>query len=126
MKFLRSSAFVFAASSLRVGTAWAQDAEACAACGTCLGGVGIVAVLPFVIAFAIFALHIGLLVWVARDAKARGLRNSMAWMMFVLAAGVLAFGVYWFSRPKGKIVECKHCDNKRLEASAKCPSCGNP
>lgn len=96
-------------------------AGGCAACGACGMGVGVIVF----IFLAILALNIALLVWVARDAKARGLDNSVLWMILVMVTGPIGFVIYLFSRPKGELVACASCGNKRLAASAKCPHCGN-
>lgn len=97
------------------------EVEGCAACGACGAGIGVI-ILIFV---AILALNIALLVWVARDAKARGLDNSVLWMILVMVTGPLGFVIYLYSRPKGELVPCASCGNKRLQASATCPHCGN-
>jgi hypothetical protein len=70
-------------------------------------------------------LVIALLVWVAKDAKARGLDNSILWMVLVMFTSLLGLVIYLLSRPKGNLIACPRCGNKRLEASAKCPHCGN-
>jgi DNA-directed RNA polymerase subunit RPC12/RpoP len=46
-------------------------------------------------------------------------------MILVMFFGPLGLVLYVFSRPQGNLIECPHCKNKRLEASAKCPHCGN-
>ncbi len=97
------------------------DAEACAACGACGGGVLLI---PLLI-IAIFALNIALLVWVARDAKSRGMDSSVLWMILVMFTGFIGLVIYLFSRPQGDLMQCHACNNKRLQASAKCPHCGN-
>lgn len=69
--------------------------------------------------------YVGLLSWVARDAMARGMDNAVLWMslvMFTLFFGLL---IYTISRPEGDLVKCTSCGNKRLQASAHCPRCGN-
>jgi hypothetical protein len=96
-------------------------AGGCAACGACGAGIGVI----IVIFLAILALNVALLVWVARDAKARGLDNSVLWMILVMVTGPIGLIIYLYSRPKGQLVACASCGNKRLEASAKCPHCGN-
>ena len=96
-----------------------SDAEACAACGTCAGGMIIV---PLVF----LALNIALLVWVARDAKDRGMDNAVLWMVLVMITSVVGLIIYLLSRPQGLLIPCPHCNNKRLQASAKCPHCANP
>jgi hypothetical protein len=96
-----------------------EDAAApCAACGACGGGL----MLGFI---GIIILNIVLLVWVARDAKARSMDSAILWMILVMFFGPLGLVLYVFSRPQGNLIECPHCKNKRLEASAKCPHCGN-
>lgn len=95
-----------------------SDAEACAACGTC-GGTMILIPLIFI------ALNIALLVWVARDAKSRGMDSAVLWMILVMFTSIIGLIIYIFSRPQGNLVQCQHCNNKRLQASAKCPHCGN-
>lgn len=101
--------------------AWAQgpaDAAAglagCAACG------GLI-----FIPIGIIVLNIALLVWVARDAKARGMDSSVLWMLLVMFTSVIGLIIYISSRPQGNVVQCSNCQNKRLQASVKCPHCGS-
>jgi uncharacterized membrane protein YhaH (DUF805 family) len=103
-----------------------QDDPCAAACGT--GGCAGCTAAPFVIILfflALIILNVALLIWVARDAKARGLDNSVMWMILVMFTGLLGFVIYIFSRPQGNIVQCPNCKNNRLQASATCPHCGN-
>lgn len=92
-------------------------AGAGAACGGC-------AVFIFFI-IAIIVLNIALLVFVARDAKSRGMDSSVLWMLLVMFTSALGLILYMFSRPQGNLIQCPHCRNKRLQVSAKCPHCGN-
>ena len=98
-----------------------EAAAAAAASAGCLG-CGVVGIIAVV---AIIALNIALLVWVARDAKSRGMDSSVLWMVLVIFTGVIGLIIYIFARPQGNLVRCAHCQNKRLQASAKCPHCGN-
>ncbi len=102
------------------------EEEACAAavasCGGCGGCVGIAIFLMVVI----IALNIALLVWVARDAKSRGMDSAVLWMVLVMFTSLLGLLIYLFARPQGNVVLCARCGNKRLQASALCPHCGNP
>jgi len=66
-----------------------------------------------------------MLVWVARDAKARGMDSAVVWMFLVMGTSVIGLVIYLFSRPQGNLISCQHCKNKRLQVSAKCPYCGN-
>jgi uncharacterized membrane protein YhaH (DUF805 family) len=97
------------------------DAGACAACGTCGAGMGGMAF----VAIAVFVLNIALLVWVARDAKSRGMDGAVLWMALVMLTSVVGLGIYLMARPQGPLVQCQSCKNHRLQASAKCPHCGN-
>ena len=104
---------------------WAQrdeDAAAAAAAGTACAACG---GLFIVVIIGILVLNIALLVWVTRDAKNRGIENAVLWLIVVLIAGPIGLIVYVLSRPKGNLMQCPSCPNKRLEASAKCPHCGN-
>jgi uncharacterized membrane protein YhaH (DUF805 family) len=95
-----------------------DDANPFVACG-CLGLFGVLMV-------AIFVLNIALLIWVARDAKSRGMDNAILWMILVMLTGIIGLIIYVFTRPQGNLVPCAHCGNKRLQVSATCPHCGNP
>jgi hypothetical protein len=88
-----------------------------AACG-CMGFIGFIIV-------AVIALHIALLVWVARDAKNRNMDAPVVWMILVLITGFIGLIIYVLTRPQGNLVPCPHCKNKRMQVSAKCPHCGN-
>ena len=100
-------------------SARAQGDAAGAACGTLLCG-------SFVfIPLVILALNIALLVWVARDAKSRGMDSAVIWMVLVMFTSVIGLVIYIFARPQGNLIQCPHCHNQRLQASAKCPHCGN-
>jgi len=94
-----------------------DDASPLAACG-CLGFFG-------VFMLAMLALNIALLIWVARDAKSRGMDNSILWMILVMLTGLIGLIIYLCVRPQGNLVACAQCQNKRLQVSAKCPHCGN-
>lgn len=95
----------------------ASNAAGCAACG------GLV-LIPIIIAVVIIALDIALLVWVARDAKARGMDSAVLWMILVFCTSFIGLIIYLFSRPQGNLIQCPNCNNKRLQASVKCPHCG--
>jgi hypothetical protein len=89
-----------------------------AACGACAGCGGIMILIPIVFV----VLGIFYMVWVAKDAKSRGMENSILWM--ILALTWVGLIVYLLVRPKGALIACPHCGEKRLEGSEKCPHCG--
>jgi uncharacterized membrane protein YhaH (DUF805 family) len=104
-------------------TALAQnnnDAANNAAGAACCGSVLLIpiAIVGFIV------LNIALLVWVARDAKSRGMDSAVAWMALVFFTGPLGLVIYIFSRPQGNVIQCPNCHNKKLEAALKCPHCG--
>ena len=108
----------FIAATLTFGQSSSDDAASAFGCFACGGTL-------IVIPLAILALNIALLVWVARDAKARGMDNAVLWMILVAFTSVVGLIIYILSRPKGDLVPCASCGNKRLQASARCPHCGN-
>jgi uncharacterized membrane protein YhaH (DUF805 family) len=111
------SAIVLAAARV---AAQSND-EAAAGMAACAGCGGFLFVMV-----AIFVLQIALLVWVARDAKSRGMDGAVIWMLFVFLVPVVGLLVYIFSRPQGATIRCAQCGNKRLQVSATCPHCGKP
>jgi len=118
---MRKPALVCAGVVLFAASAVAQNDAAGAAgsaafCGVC----GTFIFIPIIL----FALNIALLVWVARDAKARGMDSSVLWMLLVLFTSVIGLIIYLLSRPQGNLIPCPNCANKRLQASVKCPHCG--
>lgn len=110
------SALALAASLMQ---AEGDPVEGCAACATCGGFMAA----PFIAAALLLVLHIVLMVWVGRDAKARGLEGA-TWLILLFFTGVIGFIVYLFARPTGSLVQCPYCQNKRLAAAALCPHCG--
>jgi drug/metabolite transporter (DMT)-like permease len=120
LKQLRSVLFVLGAvacvpGALALGPRGApgSDAAGCFACSTCGG---------FLIAGLV--IHIVILVWVARDAKARGMDSAVLWMLLVLFLPLIGLIIYIFARPQGAMRKCPNCGNNRLQASLKCPHCG--
>ena len=105
----------FAASAL--GQNNPNPAAGCAACSGCGG-------LLVILWLAIVVLQIALLVWVARDAKARGMDSAILWMLLVLFVPFFGILIYIFARPQGNMIRCPNCGNTRLQASVKCPHCG--
>jgi uncharacterized membrane protein YhaH (DUF805 family) len=116
---LLSMAAFLVATALGSGAATLQrnDPSPLAACG-CLGFFGV-----FIV--AMIALNIALLIWVAKDAKNRGMENPVLWMILVMFTGIIGLIIYLCTRPQGSLVPCALCANKRLSMSAKCPHCGN-
>ena len=111
-------------ASLFSGAAMAQTPrpEDAAGFAVCAGCGAFLVIIPLLI----IALNIAFLVWVAKDAKARGMDTPALWMIVVLMTSFIGLIVYLFSRPAGNLVPCRQCGKRRLEASAVCPTCGNP
>lgn len=66
---------------------------------------------------------VGMLIWMARDSRNRGMESLASWITPVLLTNALAFLVYLLSRPKGQLVSCRHCNNRCLENALNCPHC---
>jgi uncharacterized membrane protein YhaH (DUF805 family) len=102
-----------------------DNADAAAGCAACCGGSILLVGLVVLGAIAAVVLNIALLIWVARDAKSRGMDSAVVWMLLVFFTGLIGFVIYIFSRTQGDLVECDFCNNWRLEVSRACPHCGN-
>jgi ammonia channel protein AmtB len=114
---------VLASSGVKMFAAAAaviRSDDAAGACG-CLGFFGF---LGFIV-IGFIALNIAILVWVAKDAKNRGMDNAVVWMLLVMLTGIIGLIIYLLVRPQGNLIVCPNCKNKRLQVSAKCPHCGN-
>ena len=92
----------------------AAAAGGCALCSSIL-------LIPIIL----FVLDIALLIWVARDAKARGMDSAVLWMLLVMFTSLIGLAIYIFARPQGNVIQCSNCNNKRLQAILKCPHCGS-
>ena len=115
-RFLRwiGPAFVLASAAFgRNSDDPAAAAAGCAVCSTFL-----------LIPIAFLVLGIILRVWVAKDAKARGMDDAILWMVLVMLTNVLGLVIDLLARPQGNLMPCPNCQNMRLQASVKCPHCG--
>jgi hypothetical protein len=64
---------------------------------------------------------VALVVYVARDARARGTSPLMALVVFL---GPVGFLLYLAIRPQGRLTACVSCDAKRLPSNHGCWRCG--
>ncbi len=64
-----------------------------------------------------------LMVWMARDAKARGVRIWSALPAFVPLTGGLFFVGYLVGRPPGYLAPCARCGGRLLALAETCPHC---
>jgi disulfide bond formation protein DsbB len=95
-----------------------------AAAGAVFLGVG----MAFLIGIALFGIlivvaQILILVWVVKDARARGADGGI-WLIVILLTDIVGLLVYLASRPSGLLVPCSHCGNRRLDYLHICPICG--
>lgn len=97
-----------------------EPGQLCCSCGTCGLFVGLLVAIPLLL----IALNAGLAVWVARDAGARSVEHRRTWIILILVSGPFGWLVFLLTRPRGRLVTCPGCEKKRLEASARCPHCG--
>ncbi len=96
------------------------DAAGAVAGAGCCGSMIFITMLPFII----LALNIGLMIYVAKDARARGMEGAV-WIILMLVLGVIGFLIYECAKTKGTLVTCKNCRNQRLMGSKSCPHCGD-
>jgi hypothetical protein len=66
---------------------------------------------------------VAMLIWMAKDSRNRGMEGIASWIMPILFFNILAFLVYFFSRPQGKLVNCRFCANRCLDNAMSCPHC---
>ena len=114
-KFLRTALPALFLPGLLSAQRYAVDHSGlqCAACS-------FFAIVP--IAFII--LNICILIWVAKDAKARGMDTPILWMILVLFTSFIGMIIYRGARPKGEMTPCSNCNNQKLRHLVKCPHCG--
>jgi hypothetical protein len=108
--------FVLLSENIALAQSSDSSAASLLACGSC----GAAMLVPI----GLFIVSVALLVWVARDAKARGMDSAVGWMLVVFFLNLLGLLIYLFARPQGNTLPCPNCSNKRLQASVKCPHCG--
>jgi uncharacterized membrane protein YhaH (DUF805 family) len=94
-----------AITALAAGCAWTpppgDPGAACAACSSCFGFVALFFV-------ALLAINIAILVWVARDAKARGMSSPAGWLILIFFTGLIGL----------IMVKCPHCGNSSASPSS--------
>lgn|SRR5690606_16886706 len=80
------------------------------------------------------------LIWIAamlwiiyKDAEARDAQPGLwaiglgvAAVMLPLIGLVIGVILYWFVRPKGRLLRCPHCASRHLDWLAQCPKCRGP
>jgi putative membrane protein insertion efficiency factor len=91
--------------------------DAAIGCGLGLVGCVVVTVGGLIISILI-------MVWVYKDARARGDQNAVLWLVLIFFLNWVGLIVYFVARPKGNLVPCPNCRNARLETLVKCPLCG--
>jgi disulfide bond formation protein DsbB len=105
-------------------SAAAQEVDASAAASAMFLGLS----MAFLIGLALLSVlivvaQILILVWVVKDARARGADGGV-WLIVILLAPIIGLLVYLASRPPGLLVPCSHCGNRRLDYLRSCPICG--
>lgn len=70
------------------------------------------------------AITILVMVWVYKDARARGDQNAAIWLVLIFFLSWIGLIIYVVARPKGNLTPCPNCRNGRLETLSKCPICG--
>lgn len=76
------------------------------------------------IILTVFILNIAMMIWIAKDAKNRGMDSAVGWVILAAITSLIGFVVYLFARPGGTLVTCRNCRNKKLQFLRVCPHCG--
>ena len=90
---LLSAAAVFAQETPTPEDTASPSAAAAGALAAC--GMGML-LIPLII----LAINIALMIWVGKDAKARGMENHVLWMVLTFFLGILGWVIYLLVRPK--------------------------
>ncbi|MEP6685972.1 MAG: hypothetical protein ABJB22_04275 [Verrucomicrobiota bacterium] len=104
MKRLLAPSLLFLSAAVVLAqdaTATPEDAaspSAAAAAGLAACGMGML-LFPLII----LAVNIALMIWVGKDAKARGMDNHVLWMVLTFFLGILGWIIYLLVRPKTTI-----------------------
>ena len=70
------------------------------------------------------AVQVFMMVFAFKDAKARGDQNAALWIILIFFLHWIGFVVYMIARPKGDLVPCPQCKQKKMQPLVKCPHCG--
>lgn len=82
--------------------------------------------LGFLVLFALYiATLIELAVWIARDARSRGMGEPALWLLLVVFLHLMGFIIFLACRPQGNLVRCQECGNPKLPYHRLCPHCGS-
>jgi hypothetical protein len=84
------------------------------------------AICVFVVLFVYGLLSILMAIWVVGDTRNRSVENGLFWMLLIIPFNFTALLVYLASRPKGLLIRCERCGNKRLAFVGICPHCRQP
>jgi len=88
------------------------------------GWCALACLIPIFISFVVFVAWIVALVYIVKDAKARGDPNAVLWVVLAVMVPLIGVVVYFFARPKGNLTPCANCKNRKLDNLVKCPHCG--
>ncbi len=91
------------------------------------GDVGVLLLcmlIQLVIPLAILGVLIYLAVWSYKDAKSRKWENPALAPILILLGSWIGLIVYMLLRPKGDLVRCGKCTEKKLSTLPVCPHCG--
>ena len=89
-----------------------------------MAAVGNVLIFVLLILLLLFGSLIALAVYVARDARRRGM-NAVLWVLVVLLVpGYVGLIIYLLVRPSAPLYQCSQCGQPVERSFARCPYCG--
>jgi putative membrane protein insertion efficiency factor len=98
--------------------------EAKKALGPACAASGVACVFAIISALVAIAIQVFMMVFTYKDAKARGDQNAVLWLVLIFFLHWIGFVVYMIARPKGDLVPCPNCHQKKMDVLTKCPHCG--
>jgi uncharacterized protein len=92
--------------------------------GPALAACGAGCVISIISGLIAIGILVFMMVFTYKDAKARGDQNAVLWLVLIFFLHWIGFIVYMVARPKGDLVPCPNCHQKKMDVLTKCPHCG--
>lgn len=100
-----------------------QAEKAAKELGTACAASGVACAIAVVVGIISFAVQVFMMVYAYKDSTARGDKNGVLWLVLIFFFPLVGFVVYMVARPKGDLVPCPNCKQKKLDVLMKCPHC---
>lgn len=105
----------------RSGQEMSEDEKKAVAAACLSGGIGCAIMIG--IGVVLLAIKVVMIIWVYKDSKARGDQNAVLWIVLLFFTNIIGLVIYLVVRPKGDLVPCPQCHQKKMDVLTKCPHC---